>query len=203
MRSSVVVSVMVLAVAGCGKEKASTYEVPKESATSPHAMGASTSMMGSRSDNDLVMSAHASMAAQMPDAGFKSELPAGWTEKSGSGMRMASWTIGETSIDFYLISLSMGDVPSNVNRWRGQIGLPVASPEEIAQSAATFPVDGHEVTYAELYNTENGMGIIAAIVDLSPKFWYFTAKGSVDELKAHSKDIRSFLESIKFEGHGH
>ena len=59
------------------------------------------------------------------------------------------------------------------------------------------------MSYIAIYNEEGGKGIIAAIVDLAPKYWYFTAKGSVDELKAHADDIRLFLESIAFEGHSH
>lgn len=132
---------------------------------------------------------------------FDAKLPDGWTEKPGSGMRMVSYAIEGTSIDFYLISLSMGDVPSNVNRWRGQVGLPPASPEAIDEEVETFPVGGHDVKYIEIYNEEGGKGIIAAIVDLAPQYWYFTAKGSVTELKANAADIRTFLNSIKLENH--
>ena len=50
--------------------------------------------------------------------------------------------------------------------------------------------------YIEIYNEEGGSGVVAAIVDLAPQYWYFTAKGPVDELKANAADIRKFLESI-------
>ena len=118
-------------------------------------------------------------------------------------MRIISYTIEGTSIDFYLISLSMGDLSSNVNRWRGQVGLSPASPDEIAKDASVFNIGAHETKYIEIYNMEGGKGIIAAIIDLEPQYWYFTAKGNVDELKAHAGDIRAFLESIEFEGHNH
>jgi len=197
----IITSSLLILLTACSREKAATYEVPKESAASnPHqSMQPSDGGMmgGSMTDNDMVQAAHASMSAQMPDTGFTADLPDGWTEKGGSGMRMQSYSIDGTAIDFYLISLTMGDVPSNVNRWRGQVGLPDASPDEIANEVQTFEVGGHPVSYIEIYNEEGGKGIIAAIVDLSPKYWYFTAKGSVDELKAHSGEIRSFLESIQ------
>lgn len=199
MRQMILTASLLILLTACSREKAETYEVPKESAApNPHQSMQSGSMMGgSTSDNELVQAAHASMSAQMPDTGFTAELPDGWTEKGGSGMRMQTYTIDGTAIDFYLISLTMGDVPSNVNRWRGQVGLADASPEEIANEVQTFEMDGRPVSYIEIYNEEGGNGIIAAIVDLSPKYWYFTAKGSVDELKAHAGDIRSFLESIQ------
>ncbi len=192
MKQAVFLLLSLLFIAACGKEETTTYQVPKEP-TAP----VPASPMGSATDNAAVQAAHAAMTAHAPASpGYTSEIPEGWTENAGSGMRKMSYTIEGTSIDFYLISLSVGDVPSNVNRWRGQVSLAPASPEEIAKDISSFQVSEHDVTYIEIYNVEGGKGIIAAIVDLSPQYWYFTAKGNVDELKAHAGDIRTFLESI-------
>jgi len=197
----IITSSLLILLTACSREKAETYEVPKESsASTPHQSMQPSSggmMGGSMSDNEMVQAAHASMSAQMPDSGFAADLPDGWTEKGASGMRMQSYAIEGTAIDFYLISLTTGDVPSNVNRWRGQVGLPDASPDEIANEVQTFEMDGHPVSYIEIYNEEGGKGIIAAIVNLGQKYWYFTGKGSVGELKAHAGEIRAFLESIQ------
>jgi hypothetical protein len=127
------------------------------------------------------------------------ELPAGWREVEPSGMRKAVWSIEGTEIDFYLIVLAMGDVSSNVNRWRGQVGLAPESPEQIASSVERFEVQGRLMSYVKLYNPENGMGIIAAIWDRAPEYWYYTAKGSVDELRAHEGEIRAFLVGAALE----
>jgi hypothetical protein len=197
MKFSVIVPILIIGLTGCGGNESETYSVPKTSSPPP------ATQMGSQADNDAVMAAHQAMSAQMPGSGFSAALPDGWTEKAGSGMRKASWSIEGTAIDFYLISLAMGDVPSNVNRWRGQVGLEPAPAEAITEQVQTFQADGHDVNYIEIYNPEAGKGILAAIVDLSPSYWYFTAKGSVDELKANAGDVRTFLESIKFEGHSH
>ena len=195
MKQMIIVSALLMLLTSCGREEAATYEVPKETPpVNPHD---SMQMMGSQSENELVQAAHATMSAQMPDAGFTAALPDGWTEKGGSGMRIASYAIEGSSIDFYLISLTMGDVPSNVNRWRGQVDLEPASAGDIAAALESFEMDGNPVSYIEIYNEQGGKGIIAAIVDLAPKYWYFTAKGPDDELKAHAGDIRSFIESIK------
>ena len=191
---SIISAFLVLLLASCGKEQIETYQVPKEKPAAPMAQ------------------AQPQAPAQQPAAaepstsglGFTVDLPAGWKEvPSSSAMRKVSYAIEGTNIDFYLISLSMGDVPSNVNRWRGQIGLADASAADIEKEMATFVADHHEVKLFELYNPETEKGIIAAILDLSPQYWYFTAKGSVDELQAHAADIRKYLESIKFEGHNH
>lgn len=178
----------LLLITACGKEEPTTYVVPKQAAPT----------MGSQADMESVTAAHAAMAAHAP-AGldFTCELPEGWAEVPGTGMRKVSYTIPGTSIDFYLISLSMGDLPSNVNRWRGQVGLPPASPEEIAQDTQALAIEDHPSSYIEIYNAEGSKGIIAAIIPVEPQYWYFTAKGTVDELKAHASEIRTFLESVK------
>ena len=197
MMRNVLVFTAVAVIAGCSQEQPTTYEVPK--AEKPSAPANNKGMGGSDTDNQAVLQAHAEMMKSVKQSAFEADLPDGWTEKPASGMRMASYTIEGTSIDFYLISLSMGDVTSNVNRWRGQVGLEAATAADIAADVETFEVDGRAVNYIEIYNEEGGNGILAAIVDLSPSYWYFTAKGSVAELKANSADIRTFLESIKIQ----
>jgi hypothetical protein len=189
----------LLFLTACGNEEPTTYQVPKEPTPPTEAPPQST-----QSDDAAVRAAHAMMTAQAPaGTGFTCELPSGWIEVPGSGMRKVSYTLEGTSIDFYLISLAMGDVSSNVNRWRGQVGLAPASAEEVASDVLAFKVASHDVSYIEIYNEEGGKGIIAAIIDLSPQYWYFTAKGSVAELKTKASEIRTFLESIQFEGHNH
>ena len=186
MKSTFLIILMPVFLFGCGDEQIQTYKAPKESSTSP----------------PMQMSEQQA-PVQPAGKGFEAELPEGWTEKPGSGMRIISYAIEGTAVDFYLISLSMGDLASNVNRWRGQVGLAPASSEEIEQAAQSLEINGHPMRYIEIYNDEGGKGIIAAIIDLAPQYWYFTAKGPVEELKVNATDIRAFLESIKIEGHSH
>jgi len=179
MKSAPLFSLAMVFLYGCGSEQAQTYQAPKESSAPP------------------AMQMPAQQAPAKPAGkGFEAQLPEGWTEMPGSGMRMVSYSIEGTSIDFYLISLAMGDVPSNVNRWRGQVGLPPAAPEEIEAEVEVFQAASHDVKYIEIYNKDGGWGVVAAIIDLAPEYWYFTAKGPVGELKANAADIRKFLESI-------
>lgn len=185
MMKSLYLLLPVFLISACGRDEIETYQVPKEEPLAPAVQ--------------LSAPAQTAPVQQVPatsSPGFTAQRPETWTEKPGSGMRIVSYSIENTAIDFYLISLAMGDVPSNVNRWRGQVGLAPATPEQIASELRTFQADGHDVNYIALYNDESGKGIIAAIVDLAPKYWYFTAKGSVDELKANAADIRTFLETL-------
>lgn len=195
MNKSLYLLAIPLFLASCGGNDVETYQVPKEKQATAPAV---------QTEAPMQQSAPSMSAAPTSSAGFTADLPAGWKEKpSSSAMRKISYGIEGTDIDFYLISLSMGDVPSNVNRWRKQVGLADASPADIAEDIQVFEAGGHEVKYIEIYNEEGGNGIIAAIIDLSPSYWYFTGKGTVQELKAHASDMQAFLKTIKFEGHNH
>ncbi len=186
MKSALLIIPTLTFLYGCGGEPTQTYTAPKES-SAPSSMQMPVQQT----------------QAQPAGKGYTAELPEGWTETPGSGMRVVSYAIEGTAVDFYLTSLPMGDLASNVNRWRGQVGLAPASSEEIEQTAQLLEINGHPMRYIEIYNDEGGKGIIAAIIDLSPQYWYFTAKGPVEELKAHAADIRAFLATIKIEGHSH
>lgn len=169
---------LALLLAGCGAEQIETYRVPKANPTP-------------------AVQAAGPVTTPSDAPAYTAELPAGWTELPASGMRMASYAIEGTSIDFYLISLSMGDTVSNVNRWRQQVHLLPAAPAAVMAEIENLQAGELDIRYIEIYNEEEGLGIIAAIVDRSPGFWFFTAKGTVEELKAHAPDIRRFLESLK------
>jgi hypothetical protein len=188
MDKSLFLLLPVFLITACSRDEIETYQVPKEAPAAP-----AVQMQAQQPAIRSASTAEASPSV-LP---FTAETSAAWTVKPGSGMRIVSYSIEGTSIDFYLISLSMGDVPSNVNRWRGQIGLSPATPEQIASELQTFQADGHDVNYIELYNPDSGKGIIAAIMDLAPSYWYFTAKGSVEELKANAGDIKEFLKSLQ------
>lgn len=193
MKYGLLFCLATLLLYGCDRDEIQTYQVPKEPASSE-------SMQPPAQQAPAVSTAPVKSAG----SGFKAQLPKGWSEvPSSSAMRKVSYGIKGTSIDFYLTPLNTGDMVGNINRWREQVGLASASPEEITNQVVTFQADGHDVKYIEIYNEEGGKGIIAAIVDLKPQYWYFTGKGSVAELKANAGDIRAFLESIKFEGHNH
>lgn len=183
-----------LLLASCGGDEIETYQVPKEKpATPPMQVQAPAQQQ-----------APAASHAHSSSPGFSAELPDGWKEvPSTSAMRKVSYGIDGTEIDAYFITLSMGDVLSNVNRWERQVGLPPSSLADIEKDMIEFSINSHPCKYFEIYNEEGGKGIIAGIIDLAPMYWYFTGKGPVDELKAHTADMQAFLQSMKFDGHNH
>ena len=73
------------------------------------------------------------------------QTPDGWTEVAAGEMRVASFKIqGQNGkqADVSVIPLPglAGSDDANVNRWRGQVGLPPVSPDELKKSAENVEV---------------------------------------------------------------
>ena len=83
-------------------------------------------------------------------------LPAGWTEGPERPMRLATVAIaGAPGCDLSL-SIFRGDVGSNVNRWRDQMGLEPLSADEM-EKLGHIPVLGVEATVVDLKGTYRDM----------------------------------------------
>ncbi|MCO6457912.1 MAG: hypothetical protein J5I93_21625 [Pirellulaceae bacterium] len=86
------------------------------------------------------------------------DLPAGWTARQGSELRFATIAVpveGKT-LELTVIPLGMpdGDTPdyqlSNVNRWRGQLGLPPIAADALPDSVERLELADGEATLVEL-----------------------------------------------------
>ena len=76
----------------------------------------------------------------MPGA-LRWALPEGWSEAAGSGMRFATLKApveGELDISVVVLGGSAGGEAANVNRWRGQIGLPPLDEAAVARVRKTL-----------------------------------------------------------------
>jgi len=137
-------------------------------------------------------------SAPAPNTPASPSLPEGWTLLPATGIRVANYCIEGTDLEIYLVPLSSGNVVHNANRWREQLGIPPQTAEKIKQEAKLFQLNNHEACWLEIENPESGLGIFATIIDQAPIYWYFTAKGSLKELRAHQKELQDFPKSLQF-----
>lgn len=98
-------------------------------------------------------------------------LPSGWTQAPGSGMRFATLSIPTNkgpALDVSVMSLpSATDQPqgpqlaANINRWRGQLGLPPESEQQVTAGAQQLTVGGVTAYLVDLtgqQSADSGMG---------------------------------------------
>lgn len=119
---------LLLLAVGCNRDQVAHYRVPKSSEAAPAASMPPMGMPG--------MPEADAGAAQPARASLSWTLPKGWRQEPGSGMRFATLkppVTGKLDVSVIVLPGPAGGELANVNRWRGQMGLP---PFDAAAEAA-------------------------------------------------------------------
>ena len=131
---------------------------------------------------------------------LKYVLPDGWQEKPPSEMRVASFAISEDGKNADVSVIPLGGMAggdfANVNRWRGQVGLPPFANGEIEKLAEKISV-GEQA--ADLYDITGGaQRILAVILHRDDIAWFFKVTGDADLVEKQKPAFNSFLKSVEF-----
>src|SRR5215472_10337538 len=125
LSSSALLALGCLALLGCRKQEITAYNTPKESPAPPPANTAS-------------------MATPSPAAPVHWTTPSGWQEQPASGMRVGSFVIKKDDQHADVSVIPLGTVAGsdldNVNRWRGQVGLPPVDPSKLSEGAEPITI---------------------------------------------------------------
>lgn len=140
--------------------------------------------------------------AAMPQIKWPAPLPAGWQEASPGQMRVAAFKIqeGTKQADLGVVPLPgmMGSDLESVNRWRGSVGLPAVTEEELSKLAEKVEVAGQQADFYDQAGENPGSGeknrVQAAILRRQGVAWFFKLTGD-DELVARQKP--AFLNVLK------
>jgi hypothetical protein len=180
--SHLLLALVVVLSGACGREDTKAYRVPKEQPSPPD-----------------VPAGHPDISSSAPQLNWK--LPDGWQEVPAGDFRVASFKI--TGKDGAKADVSVIPLPgdaggdfSNVNRWRGQVGLEPVSPEDFARLTETIEVAGQT---AHLYDQAGDSShILAAIQQREDTTWFFKMTGD-NQLVAQQKPVLvEFLKSLQF-----
>jgi len=190
---------LILFTTGCGRDDVKVYHV---------------------ATNDIAVALPplvAPMPATLPDGlaapdnsgqpKLKYILPVGWKEKALTQMRVASFEISETgkTADVSVIPLggSSGGDAANVNRWRGQVGLPPVAEDALAKLAEKIEVAGQPADLYDLAGTAPGSGeserILGAILHGGDTVWFFKLTGDADLAEKQKTNFIAFLKSVNFD----
>jgi len=135
----------------------------------------------------------------------KVNAPEGWTPVPPGQMRVASFAVKGADgkqADVSVIPLpgAAGGVTANVNRWRGQVGLPPATETEIQKLAEPIKISGQP---AELYdlagtNASNGgaIRILASIQNRDGMAWFFKMTGDANLVAQQKSAFISYLKTF-------
>ena len=174
-----------LSLIGCGRDEVGEYRVPKDAA--PPA-------------------SHAVAAAQAQGPAVPTwTVPAGWTDRGASGMRVGSFAIGPPggpTADVSVIPLSSwaGRELENVNRWRAQVGLSSVKAEELSQQMTAVDIGGGTGQLYEFagrsVEADQPTRILAAVLPLPGIAWFFKMTGDDALVLEQKPAFLSFLKSV-------
>jgi hypothetical protein len=134
--------------------------------------------------------------------GLKWTAPAGWQEKTGVGMRKATFTIsGANGASAELAVTAFpgdvgGDLP-NLNRWRGQLALPPITEAEFAGAVTRLQVNGLAVTLADVTGGgDKPQRLLGAMVPYAGATWFFKLTGPAALVAAEKPAFLSFVQTL-------
>ena len=157
MKARLLIAAAAVALAGCGEDETiRVYSVPKEPTWR---MIAALVPAGDATWFFKVTASTARAAPRKAEieaflGGLKVEggevrwaLPDGWKEEKGRGDRVATLTFGDLELSVTKLAGAAGGPLANINRWRGQLGLPSLAESELAANSVALPGGGLRVDF--------------------------------------------------------
>ena len=134
-------------------------------------------------------------------------LPAGWTEVPPSEMRVASFKVSgqngaEAEVSVVPLPGMAGGDAANVNRWRGQVGLPAATADELQKMAEAVQVGDQPAKLYDIAGQNSGGGnakrILGVIQQRDGTTWFFKMTGDAGLVEQQKPEFVAFLKSLTF-----
>jgi len=133
------------------------------------------------------------------------EVPQGWSEEKGSGMRLVTFRAQNGTVECSIVSLGgqAGGLRSNVTRWMGQINIDVPaddqfgeylSRQKILETKGGFPIT--IIDLSEISGRQQDPSMIAAIAELEDKTIFVKMTGSRKDVIAHRGQLTSLCLSL-------
>ncbi len=185
---------LLAAATGCGQNGVQVYKVAKET-PQPEAAAQPPPMASAQPDT------------QASAPGLQWKQPSNWEQVPPGEMRLASFRVagkdGKTA-DISVVPLGGmgGSDLGNVNRWRGQVGLPAVSEADLPKMSHAIEIGGQTGQLYELAGTNPGSGdatrMLVGVVRREGTAWFF--KMVVDDrLVSQQKPVFvAFLNSTTF-----
>lgn len=130
------------------------------------------------------------------------QVPPGWQAVDAGEFLVAKFSItNDSGAATVNVSSSKGDgggLMPNVNRWRGQLGLP----PQMMLLSTTFEVSGGEAQMVDMTGTDAQTGqsaeIVGAIVTQPGRTWFYKLMGDPKVVSAQKDTFTQFVQGVKY-----
>jgi len=188
-------SLLLATLVACTRDEVSrSRETPREQPAIPHLTLPSA---GGAMAGDVPM-------PPAPGTTLKWTLPKGWTEQMIRGMRFATLkpsATGTLDVSVVVLPGAAGGELSNVNRWRGQIGLPPI--DEAALGRARQVVKSKAGNLAVFDFTSEGQAksrmVTGILVAPDGSTWFLKMVGDVEPVAQSKPDFTRLMESLRLD----
>ena len=133
--------------------------------------------------------------------------PGGWKSAALPTFAVVAFAVSNNSprpeVTVTPLPEAAGGIAANVNRWRGQLGLPPASDSELKAAAQPYEVDGqssHLVRLLGPVDSNPRRAITAIVVPHDGVNWIFALKAQADVAEREQANFEKFVSSVKFHG---
>ena len=136
-----------------------------------------------------------------PKGALKWSLPKGWSELPGGGMRFATFKApyaGKLEGTVVVLPGPAGGELANVNRWRGQIGLPALDEAGLAKARTALKT---KVGLVNVYDfTSDGQAksrmVAGYVTTPDGNTWFLKLTGDSDPVAKAKPDFMTILGSL-------
>ncbi len=203
---------LLLVATGCHRDDVKVYRIAKDQDQSSQAAAPALptdspnpKLPPGHPDISSLPGAPAAGSAALPQLTWTT--PAGWTEVPPSEMRVASFKVagaGGKQADVSVIPLPgmAGTDPANVNRWRGQVGLPELPDDGLQKTAESVEAGGQPAQLYDIAGTNPGSGdkerILGVIQHRDDMAWFYKMTGDADLVEQQKPAFIEFLKSLNF-----
>jgi hypothetical protein len=205
---------LLFLAAGCHRDEVKVYRVAKDQ-EQPQQQAApalptdspNPALPPGHPDISSAPMAAVPLAAESAQSPLTWKTPEGWTEVPPSEMRVGSLKVSGANSKLADVSIvplpgMAGTDPANVNRWRGQVGLPVMTDDELQKSAENVEAGGQPAQLYDIAGKNPASGdasrILGVIQHRDEMAWFYKMTGDADLVEQQKPAFVEFLKSLKF-----
>jgi len=184
---------LTVALAGCGRSQVKVYRLSNDDTSSSSTPP--TAATAAAPDQNGNNPAQPQLQWTLPEA---------WTEVAPGQMSIASFKVqgqdgAQADVSVVPLPGPAGGDDANVNRWRGQVGLSAATPDELERMAEPVQVGDQP---AKLYDIvgqgSNAKRVLGVIDEQNGTTWFFKMMGDANLVEQQKPEFVAFLKSLIF-----
>ena len=134
-------------------------------------------------------------------------MPPGWRDQPPAQFLLAEYAIAgadgaQADVNVAVLNGTGGGVLPNVNRWRGQLGLPPATEATLPAMTSALDVAGGQGTVVDVTGTDSKTGLkarlIGVILPQAGQTWFYKLMGDEQLVGQQKEAFVAFIQSAKY-----